>query len=113
MLYTPLASRFTTVYNTSYEGQLLFDDRQPFLDGSFVAMKGWEVPPSPQKPEGFRYSLAYIDANGNRVLGYDNAKGKGYHRHEGSRETLMTFTTIDDLVKRFLNEVKAMRRAKP
>lgn len=32
------------------------------------------------KPHSLKYSLVYI-VNGVRVIGYDNAEGKGDHRH--------------------------------
>jgi len=88
----------------------LFSDKRVFPDGAIVEMKVWLVPPSPRKPEGYKYSLVYIDAHGNRVLGYDNAEGKGHHRHDRGRETADSFTSIGDLRKRFEEEVERIRR---
>jgi hypothetical protein len=92
--------------------RLIISRRDPFSDGSFVALKVWQVPPSPRTPEGFKYSFVFIDKDGRRVLGYDNAEGKGHHRHEGGRETPLAFTTVDALLGRFQKEVKERRRAK-
>ena len=93
--------------------RLVISRRNPFADGSFVALKVWQVPPSPRTPEGFKYSFVYIDKEGHRVLGYDNAEGKGHHRHEGAHETPVPFTTVDDLLERFQDEVAKLRRGKP
>jgi hypothetical protein len=85
---------------------------EPFSDGSFLVLKVWKVPPSPRMPEGLKYSFVYIDGDGNRVLGYDNAEGKGHHRHEGGRETPARFIDVDDLLERFKKEVMDLRRGK-
>ena len=87
--------------------------RNPFSDGSFVSLKVWQVPPSPRTPEGFKYSFVYIDKDGNRVLGYDNAEGKGHHRHKAGREEPSPFTDVDDLLERFQKDVMELRRGKP
>ena len=46
---------------------------------------------------------------GERVLGYDNERGKGDHRHVRGTEEAIEFSSIDDLLKRFVAEVEAMR----
>lgn len=51
-----------------------------FVDASFQEVKIWKVPESKDKPHGLKYSFAYI-VKGERVVGYDNAEGKGDHRH--------------------------------
>ena len=43
-------------------------------------MKVWKVPKSKDFPDGVKYSFVYIH-NGKRVLGYDNERGKGHHKH--------------------------------
>ena len=48
--------------------------------------------------------------SGKRVLGYDNERGKGDHRHYVNREESIAFSSIDELLARFLSEVEAMRR---
>jgi len=73
-------------------------------------MKAWSVPKAPRTPQGIKYSLVYIDEDGNRVLGYDNAEGKGHHRHEGSKEVEIDFVSIEMLAGQFLKEVDVIRR---
>lgn len=57
----------------------------------------------------FKYRLVYIVA-GRRVLGYDNERGKGDHRHFGGREDLFVFSSIEELLEQFTSEVEAIRR---
>ena len=63
----------------------------------------------PKTPEGLKYSLVYIDPHGRRVLGYENAEGKGHHRHEGGKEITVSFLTIEGLIDQFLEDVKTIR----
>ena len=65
---------------------LLFHKKYEYADGEIVEVKAWAVPPSPAKPEGIKYSFVYIGKEGTRILGYDNAEGKGHHKHLGGRE---------------------------
>jgi hypothetical protein len=83
--------------------------RTDFEDGSFTQMVVWRVPqPVPPSEHPFKYSFVYIE-RGVRVLGFDNERGKGDHRHIGDIEEPITFASIKDLVSRFLSEVEAIR----
>lgn len=56
---------------------LLLHERVAFDDGSFAELVLWRVPePVPPTDHGFKYRLAYI-VDGERVVGYDNERGKG------------------------------------
>ena len=69
----------------------------------------WRVPkPTPPSRHRFKYSLVYI-VSGRRVLGYDNERGKGDHRHVGNHEEAFAFSSIEELLARFTAEVEAMR----
>ena len=89
--------------------RLLFRRKYVYADGAIVEMRAWSVLKSPRMPEGYKYSLVYIGSHGNRVLGYDNAEGKGHHRHEGPTETPVTVESMRSLLRRFLEEVKRIR----
>ncbi|MFA5975479.1 MAG: DUF6516 family protein [Elusimicrobiota bacterium] len=89
---------------------LLFREKFIYPDGALVEMKAWAVPKSSVTPEGFKYSLVYIDPAGKRILGYDNSEMKGHHRHEGKREAAFIFISVDDVVRRFQQEVLALRK---
>ncbi|MSO77909.1 MAG: hypothetical protein EXQ87_13535 [Alphaproteobacteria bacterium] len=64
------------------------------------------VPPSTHR---YEYRMVYI-VNGKRVLGYDNERGKGDHKHIGGREEPVDFTRVNRLLAQFAADVKAMRR---
>lgn len=90
------------------KAKLIIKEKVEFQDGSVVDFKVWEVPKTEDKPHGYKYSFVYI-RHGKRVIGYDNAEGKGDHRHYGSREEIYEFKGIDKLFDDFNNDV---RRAK-
>lgn len=70
-----------------------------------IEIKLWQVPATPDKPHGFKYSLVYIVA-GIRVVGFDNAEGKGDHQHRLGREEPYRFTTLRQLTDDFWAAVK-------
>lgn len=78
--------------------------------GNIVEVKLWRlVKPSKDRPHGYKYSLVYI-VGGQRVIGYDNAEGKGDHKHYGSRELRNPFTTLKRLVRDFFEDVEKHKR---
>lgn len=89
---------------------LVIRERVVFPDGSLAEMVVWRVPaPVPPAGHRFKYRLAYV-VDGKRLLGYDNERGKGDHRHFRGREETFVFTSVDELLARFVNEVDALRR---
>jgi hypothetical protein len=94
----------------THKAILLFHEKVEYADGDIVEVKAWAVTPSPAKPEGIKYSLVYIGKDGTRILGYDNAEGKGHHKHLGGRESPSEFTNIERLIERFGQEVAQLRR---
>ena len=99
-------------YYAIMKAELLIRERVVYPDRGLVEMVVWRLPePAPPSRHRFKYRLAYI-ASGKRVLGYDNERGKGDHRHDGDREESIAFSSIGDLLARFLSEVEAMRRPK-
>ena len=78
--------------------------------GEIVELVVWRVPsPVPPSQHGFKYRAAYIVA-GQRVVGFDNERGKGDHMHIGGKERPYTFTTVDRLIEDFIAAVDAARR---
>lgn len=56
------------------------------LHGGVVEMVVWQVPEAvPPLLHGFKYRLVF-DRAGERVVGYDNERGKGDHKHIGALE---------------------------
>ena len=69
----------------------------------------WQVPqPVPPSEHPFKYRLVFA-RDGQRLLGYDNERGKGDHRHLGQRELKYSFVDIETLVADFLRDVEAMQ----
>ena len=89
--------------------RLIFYRKNVGAEGDIVEMKIWEVPGSRRTPEGIKYSLAYV-RGGKRLIGHDNAEGKGHHKHVGNVETLYSFENVDRLIEDFLADVGELRR---
>ncbi|KAB2658677.1 peptidylprolyl isomerase [Brucella tritici] len=54
--------------------------------------------------------MVYIQ-NGERVVGFDNERGKGDHMHLDGKEYPYQFTNLDQLIEDFLFEVEKRRRS--
>lgn len=80
-------------------------------DGAIFEIRIWKVAKSRSKPEGFKYSLVYIEGN-KRIIGYDNSEGKGHHHHFGDKEEPYDFTTPVKLIGDFENSVREYKRKK-
>ncbi|MEK6545771.1 MAG: DUF6516 family protein [Nitrospinota bacterium] len=78
-------------------------------NGNITEIKLWGVSASKDKPHGYKYSLVYI-VKGKRVIGYDNAEGKGDHRHYGDKEERYRFVSIDKLFEDFFNDIRRVRK---
>jgi hypothetical protein len=92
------------------KAELLIRERVVYPDGALVEMVVWRLPePSRPSRHRFKYRLVYV-VSGRRVLGYDNERGKGDHRHAGDREEPFRFSSIEDLLAQFTREVEALRR---
>ncbi len=78
--------------------------------GNTVEIKLWKIPPTPDKQQGYKYSLVYIVA-GERVIGYDNSEQKGDHRHYENREEPYAFSTLRQLADDFMDDVKQFKRS--
>lgn len=91
------------------KAELVIRECVVFGDGELAEMVVWKVPrPVPPATHFFKYRLVYIVGR-RRILGYDNERGKGDHRHAGGVEEPFTFTTIDALLERFVAEVETIR----
>ena len=67
----------------------------------------WQVPrPVPPSQHAFKYRLVFVKDE-RRLVGYDNERGKGDHRHLAERELPYVFVDIDTLLRDFLSDVEA------
>lgn len=89
--------------------RLILEDRVLFSDGTILTVRIWEVPtPVPPASHRFKYSLFY-GRPGLRIVGYDNERGKGDHKHIGDSELPYVFTTWEALLDDFLADVSKAR----
>ena len=66
----------------------------------------WRLPGvDPERPHGLKYRLVYVK-DGNRLVVYDNERGKGGHKHIGEEELVYAFQSVDQLLEDFWNDVK-------
>jgi hypothetical protein len=85
--------------------RLVYHKKEVYEDESILEIKIWQVPESKKFPFGYKYSFVYIQ-NGVRAIGYDNAEGKGEHRHFYDRVAPYSFTGLDQLLAEFLADVQ-------
>jgi hypothetical protein len=78
-------------------------------DGSVLELVVWKVDtPVPPTEHGYKYRAVYV-LDGQRIVGFDNERGKGDHRHLDGKELPYTFTTVGQLVEDFIAAVSARR----
>lgn len=78
-------------------------------EGGVIELVVWKVPtPVPPTEHGFKYRAVYA-LNGERIVGFDNERGKGDHCHLGGQELPYDFRGVDLLVEDFIAAVAARR----
>ena len=88
------------------KAQRIFYDKAVLPDGSIVEMTIWKLPrATSERPHGLKYSL-FFGLNGQRIVGYDNERGKGDHKHLGDVEIRYRFVSVEKLVADFLADVE-------
>jgi len=87
------------------KAELIYRERETFIDGSFTEQVIWRVP-QPVVPclHPYKYRLVYI-VEDVRVVGYDNERGKGDHRHFDGDEFAYTFRGVNTLLADFQTEI--------
>lgn len=89
------------------KAELLFKERRDLAHNAIMEAVIWSVPsPVPPSGHGLKYSLVYI-VDGKRIVGYDNERGKGDHRHYGPTQEPYTFSSPEKLMADFLADVRA------
>jgi len=87
----------------------IFYDKAVLPDGCIVEMVIWQLPTSsPERPHGLKYRL-YFGRDGQRIVGYDNERGKGDHQHLMDVEKRYKFTTPEKLVADFLADIERIQ----
>ena len=89
----------------------IFYDKTLLPDGSIIEMVIWRLPQSTEdRPHGLKYRLFY-GRDGKRIVGYDNERGKGDHKHLYDKEKRYRFISIEKLVADFLADVERIEHA--
>ena len=90
------------------EAELVFKTRT-VQSGGIVEMVVWKLSkPVPPAKHLFKYRLVFV-RDGKRVVGYDNERGKGDHKHLGERQAQYKFVDIETLIADFIRDVEAMQ----
>lgn len=89
----------------------IFYDKALLPDGFIVEMVIWQLPnSSAERPHGLKYRL-YYGRDNERVVGYDNERGKGDHKHIYNTEKRYRFTTVEKLIADFLSDIEKVKNA--
>ncbi|WP_037081138.1 toxin-antitoxin system TumE family protein [Neorhizobium vignae] len=92
------------------KAELLYRSKNVLSDGAIVEMVIWKLPhPVAGSRHDYKYRLFY-GYEGQRVVGYDNERGKGDHRHIKGHEEAYEFSTVDKLIADFLGDVHIRRQ---
>jgi hypothetical protein len=76
----------------------------------FVEIVIWQVPePVPPSEHPYKYRLVYVE-EGKQIVGYDNERGKGDHKHLGDMEVHYHFVNPQQLMADFMTDVKGERK---
>lgn len=85
---------------------LVFHDKQVLTGGAIVEMKIFQVAtPVLGSAHKLKYSL-YYGIGDQRLVGYDNERGKGDHRHVAGEEEPYAFESLDQLLTDFQNDIE-------
>jgi len=81
-----------------------------YSPSAFAELAVWRVPkPVIGSRHGFKYRLVYV-VDEVCVIRYDNESGKGDHRHTGGQERAYRFTTPDQLIADFQEDIARWNR---
>lgn len=88
------------------KADLLFESKVICPNGFIIEMQIWQLPKmDSERPHGLKYRLFY-GRDGHRLIGYDNERGKGDHRHIGDRQEPYKFLSPEQLIKDFMDDIK-------
>lgn len=89
----------------SKNAELVYWEKRSYA-GGVVEILVWQLPaPVPASEHLFKYRLVFV-RDGKRVIGYDNERGKGDHRHLGKKQMRYQFVDEAQLLADFWQDVK-------
>ncbi len=87
----------------------IFYDKAVLPDGAIVEMVIWQLPQADaERIHGLKYSL-YYGKEGKRIVGYDNERGKGDHKHIRAKESRYSFVSVEALIADFLRDIERIQ----
>ena len=90
--------------------RLLLRERRIIAEDRFAEIVIWRLRgPAGGSLHSFKYRMAFV-VDGVCVLRFDNETGKGDHKHLGETEAPYLFTTLEQLVVDFWDEVARWQR---
>ena len=91
------------------KAQKILDIRNEFADGTFIVVRVWLVPEAvPPSPHRFKYAFLF-GRPGQRLVLFDNERGKGDHKHIREVESAYCFESIEKLIDDFTMAVRAIQ----
>jgi hypothetical protein len=98
------------IFANTMNATLIVRSKTVTAEGDIIEFVVWRVPvPVPPSRHDFKYRAAYV-VEGKRVVGFDNERGKGDHKHVMGHETVYRFTSVEQMIEDFISEVDAIRR---
>nr|CAA6815673.1 MAG: Unknown protein [uncultured Thiotrichaceae bacterium] len=99
----------SVVIIVNMSAELLNEQRHTFPDSNILEIVIWKVPKIVLgSSHNYKYRLFYGN-HAERIVGYDNERPKGDHRHYGDHEEAYQFTGIEQLLTDFYDDVAARR----
>ncbi|MBU2738695.1 toxin-antitoxin system TumE family protein [Acidithiobacillus concretivorus] len=90
------------------DAKLLYRFREVYGPGIIEGVI-WEVPyPVLPSEHRVKYRLVFV-VHGNRLVGYDNERGKGDHKHIMGQQFPYIFRDVATLVQDFILDVKGVQ----
>lgn len=91
------------------KAELIYRFKHEGPDDEIVEMVIWRLPsPVPPSVHPLKYRLFY-GRNGERIVGYDNERGKGDHKHIRDLELPYVFVDVDQLIADFKADIRKER----
>ncbi|MDD4977055.1 MAG: DUF6516 family protein [Gallionella sp.] len=84
---------------------LLYREKRSYA-GGIIEMIIWQVPePVPPSEHPYKYRFVFVPDN-QRLVGYDNERGKGDHKHIDDLEVRYQFVNEAQLLEDFWRDVQ-------
>jgi hypothetical protein len=91
------------------KAEKILDVRNEFQNGTLLVIRVWLVPtPVPPSPHRFKYSF-FLGRSGERLVLFDNERGKGDHKHIRNVESSYHFESIEKLTADFMATLRAVQ----